>query len=297
MDNPRGVSSYHVLLWAFGDAYMRRENVRHATFLLRSTAACLWKLERRKVSADMTTEALVAEKWKELESTVHLSFPNWNGRECERFLKDMRVEGVDFTRLMALRMARNALTHNPLLNGRPIVSLNEDVIPFLDDVIAKIRQLPTATTVLIPRNEVYCGSMESRIRDVVAVMLEKVYSHVPILDSNDKVIGVFSESTMLEMNKAGIGNGESLTMRDIDAYLPQEKHVAEVFRFVPKNDPIAHLRQLCTEALSRHERIGMFFVTENGAVEEPLLGILTVWDIAGVSDLCGHLPMAGERLR
>ena len=30
---PRGVSSHHVLLWAFGDAYFRRENVRHATLL------------------------------------------------------------------------------------------------------------------------------------------------------------------------------------------------------------------------------------------------------------------------
>lgn len=36
MDNPRGVSSYHVLRRAFGDAYMRRENVRHATLLFRA---------------------------------------------------------------------------------------------------------------------------------------------------------------------------------------------------------------------------------------------------------------------
>ena len=30
---PRGVSSHHVLSRAFGDAYYRRENVRHATLL------------------------------------------------------------------------------------------------------------------------------------------------------------------------------------------------------------------------------------------------------------------------
>lgn len=29
----RGVSSHHVLFRAFGDAYFRRENVRHAAFL------------------------------------------------------------------------------------------------------------------------------------------------------------------------------------------------------------------------------------------------------------------------
>ena len=30
---PRGVSSHHVLVRAFGDALCRRENVRHATLL------------------------------------------------------------------------------------------------------------------------------------------------------------------------------------------------------------------------------------------------------------------------
>ena len=34
--NPRGVSSHHVFQRAFGDAYMRRENVRHATLLFRT---------------------------------------------------------------------------------------------------------------------------------------------------------------------------------------------------------------------------------------------------------------------
>ena len=33
---PRGVSSNHVLLRAFGDALHRRENVRHATLLFRA---------------------------------------------------------------------------------------------------------------------------------------------------------------------------------------------------------------------------------------------------------------------
>ena len=38
------------------------------------------------------------------------------------------------------------------------------------------------------------------------------------------------------------------------------------------------------DALKKRERIGMFFVTENGKKAEPLIGILTVWDIAGVPD-------------
>lgn len=233
----------------------------------------------------MAIEVLFAEKWKELETATRLAFPTWDGRDVEKFLKQMRVDGLDFTRLMVLRMVRNALTHNPMLNGKPIVTLNEGVIPFLDEVISHIKKLPTAANILISRNNVFSASLSDMVHDVVNKMLEKVFSHVPVLDTNDRVIGVFSESTMLEMSKAGISDDGTTALDAVSRFLPCDKHTAEVFRFVPKNDPIAHLRYLCAEALDKHERIGMFFVTENGKEEYPLLGILTVWDIAGVSDV------------
>ena len=228
---------------------------------------------------------MFAEKWKELESATRLAFPTWDGHNVEKFLKSMRVEGVDFTRLMALRMARNALTHNPLLNGTPIVSLNSGVVPFLDDVISCIEKLPTAANILIPRCDVFSCSLDDTISSIVDVMLKNVYSHVPVLDGNGRVVGVFSESTLLEMSKSGICSVNGMIIRDIAEILPLERHTADVFRFVPKNDSIAHLRYLCAEALESRERIGMIFVTADGRLEESLLGILTVWDIAAVSDV------------
>ena len=246
---------------------------------------CGDKARSKVETRHMTTEALFAERWKELESATRIAFPTWDGKEVEKFLKKMRVEGIDFTRLMALRMARNALSHNPLLNGAPIVSLNSGVVPFLDDVISCIKKLPTAANILIPRCDVFSCSFVDAVSSIVDVMLKNVYSHVPVLDENGKVVGVFSESTMLEMSKSGIGSIKGKLIRDIAEFLPLDRHTADVFRFVPKNDPIAHLRYLCAEALESRERIGMIFVTADGRLEESLLGILTVWDIAGVSDV------------
>ena len=45
--NPRGVSSHHVLFRAFGDAYFRRENVRHATLLFRARECRFDSAEQR----------------------------------------------------------------------------------------------------------------------------------------------------------------------------------------------------------------------------------------------------------
>ena len=80
-------------------------------------------------------------------------------------------------------------------------------------------------------------------------------------------------------------DGVNTTLGDVAKFLSCDRHTAEEFRFVLKNDPISHLRHLCAEALNNHERIGMFFVTENGKENESLLGILTVWDIAAASDM------------
>ena len=75
----------------------------------------------------MALEGQFVERWKELKVATRLAFPKWDGREVEKILKLMRVEGSDFTHLMALRMARNALSHNPILNGNPHVTVNEEV--------------------------------------------------------------------------------------------------------------------------------------------------------------------------
>ena len=41
-EQSRGVSSCHVLLRAFGDAYMRRDDVRHATLLFCAEGVGSW---------------------------------------------------------------------------------------------------------------------------------------------------------------------------------------------------------------------------------------------------------------
>ena len=59
---PRGVSSFHVLVRAFGDAYMRRENVRHATFFVCAGSDGLGNEARgeKKGKSMKTTFAIVA---------------------------------------------------------------------------------------------------------------------------------------------------------------------------------------------------------------------------------------------
>ena len=225
--------------------------------------------------------------WNDFIGAVQKAFPTWNGRDAVAFLEDMKAGGLDFGRLAALREALDAVKSKSPSDADSPVAIGETDVQFIKDATARISRLATIANVLIPRGEVFTCSLDDAIRSVIDTMVKNSYSHVPVVDANGKVVGVFSESTLLEMGKADKGNAMPVNMRDIAEHLPLEKHTADVFKFVPKNDAVLHLRKLCDEALKQRERIGMFFVTRNGRFDEPLLGILTVWDIAGTLDVNG----------
>lgn len=223
--------------------------------------------------------------WSDLIDIVQQIFPTWNGRDVVAFLEEMKVNGLDLKRLVVLRDVLDGPREKVNSNTDSPAAIGETDVQFIRNAVDRIGRLASIANILIPCNDVFTCSLDDAIRPVTETMVKNSYSHVPVLDTGGKVTGVFSESTMLEMSKTDIGNLAQATIRDIAEFLPMEKHTADVFKFVPKNDAVLHLRQLCDEALKKRKRIGMFFVTENGKSDEPLLGILTVWDIAGALDL------------
>ena len=62
-------------------------------------------------------------------------------------------------------------------------------------------------------------------------------------------------------------------------FLPVERHIMDKFQFVAESVTVAHLRKIHADAAKRDERIGLVIVTKSGNEDEPLLGLLTIWDI------------------
>ena len=165
-----------------------------------------------------------------------------------------------------------------------MAGINDDAVVFLSKVTKTVLSLPKVGNVCKQRKKIFSCGLDTLICDVVAGMVKNVFSHVPVLDEHDKVIGVFSESTMLEMHKSGWTHKNTAKVKSISDLLPIAQHKADEFLFVAKDAPVSQLRRLTAESLERGKRIGMFLVTETGCEDEPLFGILTVWDLVGVSD-------------
>lgn len=114
-------------------------------------------------------------------------------------------------------------------------------------------------------------------------MSEKIYTHVPILNSQNSVIGVFSENTIFSylLDEEIIEIPRDMKFKDLSKYLDTDKHLSEVFKFIKLSSEISKVKDIFGNELKENKRIGMIFITQNGKKEEPLLGILTPWDLAG----------------
>ena len=115
------------------------------------------------------------------------------------------------------------------------------------------------------------------------VMQEKSYTHIPIID-NGIVIGVFSDNTIMSylLKDEIVGIDEHTTFRDFEEFLPLNNHASEVFRFIGIDTLAIEISNIFEEELKMQNRIGMMFVTQDGKVQQKLMGIITPWDIAGI---------------
>lgn len=181
------------------------------------------------------------------------------------------------------REVRNLLQHRKRLGDSFPVEPSGAMLDFLRRVIALVESPPRAKDIQVPFPEVLWKTMEDRVRPTMLEMERRGFSHIPIL-RDGAVEGVFSANTvftcLLDGELAGIG--EDMRFAELREFLPPEKHRSESFRFIREDKLVDEMSEMIEKAQARHDRIGLFFTTVNGRSDEPIRGILTAWDVAGV---------------
>ena len=182
------------------------------------------------------------------------------------------------------REVRNLLQHKPKVAGSFAVLPSDGMLALLRDTLGRVMNPPLAKDIAVPISSVFWKTMDDPVRPAMEEMQRRVFSHIPILEKG-VVVGVFSENTALACLLDGnAAIGEDSRFSDLKAYLPMDRHRAEVFRFVRQNTSAVQVGDLFEKALARQERIGLVFTTRSGRADEPLLGIISAWDVAGRLD-------------
>lgn len=190
-----------------------------------------------------------------------------NKKENKKFKKDIEV----------IRNIRNLLSHvDCKIEGKAAIEINENIIEKFKEIISYLENPPLVTSRYI--TEMFVVDLEEKL---IKVMNEKKISHVPVLDKDKKLIGVFSENTIFSKLSEDeiIEIGKEYKVKDYEKYIKLENHSSEYFDFVKRNEELASAQNLFNKSIKKDKKLVMLFVTRNGKKNEEILGILTPWDL------------------
>lgn len=225
-------------------------------------------LEKYRVLEDLLSERYALEPRK--HSSVVIEFAS--SREGELF-KD---------RLDLCREIRNLLTHNAALDGEPVVTPARATVDMLDEIIAYVQRPPLAANWATSAERLLMTTLDEPALKLMRIMESRGFSHVPVTERG-RITGVFSQSTVFSYTcrERGARIDERTRVGDMARFLPLERHSSERFLFMPADVSYLDAATAFTPGQERTKRVAAIFITETGAPDEPLIGMLTPWDILG----------------
>ncbi len=136
------------------------------------------------------------------------------------------------------------------------------------------------TDVYVPIKDVLSCRAEDRVVDVIDKMTSCGYSAVPMLSDGGCVIGALTLTRVAQTIRR---NSEWSIERDVSC-ADLERHgqieATEGFVFVARSAKVSQIRRHYQRQLLSHQDFHFVFITETGSKDEPLLGLVTLWDVA-----------------
>ncbi len=226
---------------------------------------------------------LFLDEYKKLEAIVSARYNLRDSESAVGFLERRPEYQAIKSDLAYCREVRNLLTHNPKIKDRYAVEPSDEMIALLKQTVERVENPQKAKNIWVPRNRVYCRTMDDEVRPAMVKMNEQMYTHIPIL-KDGVVVGVFSENTLLSylIDDEAVSIDNHVKFSDIEKYLSLDRHRAESFRFIGQETPVSEIEDIFADADKKSDRIGLIFVTNNGRKTGKLLGIISAWDVAGI---------------
>ena len=198
------------------------------------------------------------------------------------FIKDYESAPVR-DKLDVCRHIRNLMAHSANMDGEPVVEPSQPVVDALREVLDFVRRPPLALEYATKGERVLKVNAKQKVLRVMEVMEKNGYSHVPVMKEN-RFYGVFSVGSVFRylLKNGGKGVTPETTIRDMRGYLAVVEHI-ENYEFVPATATYIYVRQRFEQVRAKNKRVSVIFITQDGKPDQPLLGMLTPWDVLGES--------------
>ncbi len=248
-------------------------------------------MDEQKVDFVYEAERLI-ELFKELEEVVREKAKRAgifvDRASLDYLIKELsgksRVVAKYKDEIITIKEIRNINTHHRGNNFKYVACPSPEVNDRLRFIIDEIANPPTAyaSKMCVKRENICFRTFDDTIDDTIAEMVERRFSHIPIME-NGKLVGVFSEGTLLDIVnvKNAMVMDETTKFEAIRDAIKTENHAVEEFTFISRKTDIYEVEDLFKDYFERKDRLGCIFITENGKEDEEILGMITAWDVLG----------------
>lgn len=232
----------------------------------------------------MDTQNEFLSLFNELEIYLRIEYNDGRFNESSFMGTVQRIRSRRENALIASKEYFEVLTQAAQI--RNIMVHNEDIVVPTEDFMKKFRYIVkmitspiTVDKIMNPIRKATTVSLEKTIEEVIQIMKEKKFSHIPVVEDH-KLKGVFTERTLFYYMMMDLGDiNLHMTMKDILPSMDLDNDPAEYFAFVARDKDIYEAFALFTTDSKNDKELEILFVTEHGKNHESILGIVTHWDL------------------
>ncbi len=169
---------------------------------------------------------------------------------------------------------------------RNILSHENDICIPGDDFLERFINLKNAimhplTCYSVCSKKVHSCRKDDLVMDCIKKMTYHSLSHLPILDEDGCVIGIFSRNSLFDyysMNET-ISFDSKTKISEMNEFLSIDDHLNEQFLFVGKTKRVDEVYPILFKKKEHDRNISLLLVTEHGRSSEKLLGVITSTDL------------------
>ena len=162
---------------------------------------------------------------RDFEAAVKLQFKLDDSASCYMYVAGLSKFAPYRDELHVIRTLRNMLAHNNMeIDGEEIIHFS----PLLLSTLKKITNLiskPILVKDCMVKN-MFSATFDDKVSYLIKSMKDKGISHIPVFDEENKLLGVFSQSTLFSYSsEEGIQNlSENDKVSMFSKYLPIDMH-------------------------------------------------------------------------
>lgn len=228
----------------------------------------------------MNNNDLFERLYNELEDTIREKYKLSDNASAVYFFES-KVSGDLSKNFRMLRELRNYIVHDKRIDTINAFNVTDEAIVFLEKAINHLQKPIRAIDCCIPKNQILFAKLNTLIIPLMQEMLDRNISHVPVIDYQGILLGVYSGATLFLSltEKESSTINQSTTLEQLKNHLPINQHISERYDFIGKTKPIDEIIEMFKQSSADGKKLKMIFVTESGKPTERIIGLITPWNI------------------